>query len=129
LQLAPETLTRLTSWDWPGHVRELRNALEHAASVSSGPLLLPSHLPPSLRGGPDSAAIDRRLHNALAAWITARLKRPSPTYDVLHDELESRLLTVLLPHFENRPTRLAAALKMNRNTLRKRLGRDVTSEP
>jgi DNA-binding NtrC family response regulator len=128
LQLAPETLTRLTSWDWPGHVRELRNALEHAASVSSGPLLLPSHLPPALRGGPDSAAIDRRLHNALAAWITARLKRPSPTYDVLHDELESRLLTVLLPHFENRPTRLAAALKMNRNTLRKRLGRDLPVE-
>jgi DNA-binding NtrC family response regulator len=128
LQLAPETLSRLTSWDWPGHVRELRNALEHAASVSAGSLLLPSHLPPALRGGPDTAAIDRRLHNALAAWVNTRLKQPSLTYDTLHDDLESRLLAVLLPHFENRPTRLASALNMNRNTLRKRLGRDVPGE-
>ncbi|HWB03817.1 MAG TPA: sigma-54 dependent transcriptional regulator [Verrucomicrobiales bacterium] len=124
LEAAPETLTRLASWDWPGHVRELRNALEHAASVSSGPLLLPSHLPSSLRGTLDTASIDRRLHNALTAWAAARLKQPGINYDTMHEQLESRLLSVLLPHFENRPTRLAAALNMNRNTLRKRLGRD-----
>ncbi len=128
IRLAPETLTRLAACDWPGHVRELRNALEHAAAVSSGPLLLPTHLPPALRGGPDTAAIDRRLHNALASWTSTRLKQPSVTYDTIHDELENRLLSVLLPHFEHRPTRLASALKMNRNTLRKRLGRDLPPE-
>jgi len=128
LQLAPETLTRLRSYDWPGHVRELRNVLEHAAAHSTGALLQPSHLPPSLRGGPDTATIDRRLDNALTAWASARLKQSGIHYDTIHDELESRLLAALLPHFDNRPTRLAAALNMNRNTLRKRLGRDQTEE-
>lgn len=128
-QLAPETLARLTAWDWPGHVRELKNALEHAVSVSAGPLLLPSHLPPALRGGArDPSTLERRLDNALSAWAAAKLKQPGINYDALHDDIEGRLLAALLPHFDNRPTRLASALNMNRNTLRKRLGRDVPPE-
>lgn len=128
LELAPETLTRLRGYDWPGHVRELRNALEHAAAQSTGAVLQPSHLPPALRGAPDTVTIDRRLDNAIAAWAAVRLKQAGIHYDALHDELESRLLTALLPHFDNRPTRLATALNMNRNTLRKRLERDHPAE-
>jgi DNA-binding NtrC family response regulator len=127
LRLAPEVLTRLRNYDWPGHVRELRNVLEHAAAQSTGAVLQLPHLPPALRGGPDTAAIDRRLDNALDAWLSMRLKQPGIRYDALHGELEGRLLAALLPHFDNRPTRLAAALDMNRNTLRKRLGRDPSA--
>ena len=128
LQPAPETLTRLAAWDWPGHVRELRNVLEHAAAQCTGSIILPAHLPRGLSGGPDSATLDRRLDTALAAWVAARLKTPGIHYDAMHDELETRLLSALLPHFDNRPTRLAASLDINRNTLRKRLGRSDTQE-
>lgn len=129
LQPSPDFLARLASWDWPGHVRELKNALEHAVSVSPGPLLLPAHLPAPMRAPKDSAAPARRLDSALAAWVAARLRSDDPlSYDALHDDLEGRLLAALLPHFDNRPTRLAAALNMNRNTLRKRLGRDAAAD-
>ncbi len=35
----------LTRYSWPGNVRELRNAMERAALLSRGELILPEHLP------------------------------------------------------------------------------------
>lgn len=52
----------LQRYDWPGNIRELQNALEHAAIVSGGAYIEPQHLPANLwRDGkavseaPDSA--------------------------------------------------------------------------
>ncbi len=39
----------LTRYSWPGNVRELRNAMERAALLSQGELILPEHLPTKLR--------------------------------------------------------------------------------
>ena len=39
----------LTRYSWPGNVRELRNAMERAALLSRGELVLPEHLPSRLR--------------------------------------------------------------------------------
>src|SRR5262249_13201895 len=35
----------LASYRWPGNVRELRNAMERAALLSRGEIVLPEHLP------------------------------------------------------------------------------------
>jgi two-component system response regulator AtoC len=40
----------LQAYPWPGNIRELRNAIEHAFAVGVGPLLQASELPPELRG-------------------------------------------------------------------------------
>src|SRR5204862_1049572 len=45
LPLLPDTLRFLISLPWFGNVRELRNALEHAAIVARGGPLLPEHFP------------------------------------------------------------------------------------
>ena len=45
LPLLPETVRFLQSLPWLGNVRELRNALEHAAIVARGGPLLPEHFP------------------------------------------------------------------------------------
>src|SRR5262245_12018756 len=45
LPLPPETQKFLVSMPWLGNVRELRNALEHAAILSRGGPLLPEHFP------------------------------------------------------------------------------------
>jgi DNA-binding NtrC family response regulator len=47
--LAPETLAVLESFPWPGNLRQLENVVQHAVLVSSGPELLPAHLPPMVR--------------------------------------------------------------------------------
>ena len=39
----------LTRYHWPGNVRELRNAMERAALLSHGELVLPEHLPARVR--------------------------------------------------------------------------------
>ena len=39
----------LTRYAWPGNVRELRNAMERAALLSQGELILPEHLPTRVR--------------------------------------------------------------------------------
>ncbi len=41
----------LTRYAWPGNVRELRNAMERAALLSGGELILPEHLPAKVRQG------------------------------------------------------------------------------
>jgi DNA-binding NtrC family response regulator len=46
----------LTRYLWPGNVRELRNAMERAALLSLGELILPEHLPARVRAGGTAAA-------------------------------------------------------------------------
>jgi DNA-binding NtrC family response regulator len=45
----------LTRYTWPGNVRELRNAMERAALLSQGDLILPEHLPTKLRASAEVA--------------------------------------------------------------------------
>jgi DNA-binding NtrC family response regulator len=40
----------LPRYAWPGNVRELRNAMERAALLSMGEVILPEHLPSKVRG-------------------------------------------------------------------------------
>jgi DNA-binding NtrC family response regulator len=42
----------LQGYGWPGNVRELRNAMERAALLSRGEVVLPEHLPARLRASP-----------------------------------------------------------------------------
>jgi DNA-binding NtrC family response regulator len=46
----------LSHYAWPGNVRELRNAMERAALLSQGDLILPEHLPARVRAAADQAA-------------------------------------------------------------------------
>jgi DNA-binding NtrC family response regulator len=46
----------LTQYAWPGNVRQLRNAMERAALLSRGELILPEHLPARVRSVEPNAA-------------------------------------------------------------------------
>jgi len=46
----------LARYAWPGNVRELRNAMERAALLSLGDLILPEHLPAKVRSAVTAAA-------------------------------------------------------------------------
>src|SRR5262249_52264210 len=52
--LSPEALAALESYPWPGNIRQLENVVQHAVLVSTGPELLPQHLPQPLQ---DHAAL------------------------------------------------------------------------
>ena len=58
MSFSPEAMETLEHYDYPGNVRELENAIEHAITLSEGPVLTTSDLPVSLRVGrmlPDHA--------------------------------------------------------------------------
>ena len=44
-RFAASVTAALTRYRWPGNVRELRNAMERAALLSRGEIVLPEHLP------------------------------------------------------------------------------------
>src|SRR5262245_44461679 len=52
-RFAPSVTDCLERYAWPGNVRELRNAMERAALLSRGELILPEHLPARVRGTPE----------------------------------------------------------------------------
>jgi transcriptional regulator with PAS, ATPase and Fis domain len=45
LELSPESLACLMSYNFPGNIRELRNMLERASILADGKRILPEHLP------------------------------------------------------------------------------------
>jgi two-component system response regulator AtoC len=53
--LSPLTRSILASHSWPGNIRELKNVIDRAVVMCSGDAILPEHLPPQLREGPQLA--------------------------------------------------------------------------
>lgn len=125
LPLSLESLSALKAYSWPGNVRELATAMQHAAAVCSAPPVLPRHLPEAIAvTEQDSTHLDQALNRALVAWLDQKLtcaEELVPDYDTLLAQVEKPLLAELLVRFEDKPTRLAAALNMNRATLRRKL--------
>jgi transcriptional regulator with GAF, ATPase, and Fis domain len=56
-RLSPQALEALAAYDFPGNVRELRNAIEHAVILSAGEDLLPADLPRSMRPSSPSSSV------------------------------------------------------------------------
>ncbi len=49
LAFSPEATQRLERYDYPGNVRELENAIEHAVAVAEGAVIRPADLPAAIR--------------------------------------------------------------------------------
>jgi Nif-specific regulatory protein len=80
-QIAGETMRELTRYTWPGNVRELENCIEYAVLLCSGSLLLPEHLPQSVRtdmppGAPagDDTTLKNRIRQMESAVLLEALK-------------------------------------------------------
>lgn len=122
--LSAEAMALLKAHAWPGNVRELKAAMTHAAAVCSGTTLLPHHLPANLVKEEDANHLEDTMKRGLAAWLdqkTTGIDETMPAYDDLLETVETTMLETLLKRFDGKPTRLAAAMKMNRATLRRKL--------
>src|SRR5262245_11629972 len=73
LPLLPQTLRHLQSLPWFGNVRELRNALEHAAIVARGAPLLPEHFP-ALSTGFTPADRAAQLAEKIKQWLEEQIR-------------------------------------------------------
>jgi two-component system nitrogen regulation response regulator GlnG len=124
LPLPGETLSYLRGLPWFGNVRELRNALEHAAIVARGGPLLPEHFPNAgVATGPLSPA--EEVSSGVRRWLAERVRSngsaPSDLYGELLRVVEPALLDEVMTRLRGNRWAAAQWLGLNRATVRKKL--------
>jgi len=99
----PEADRRLREHPWPGNIRELANAVEHALVLGDGRRIRLEDLPASLRRPPEGAPGSR--------------ERGAPASPPTLEELEKRSIVQALQRTGGNRTRAARLLGVTRRTL------------
>jgi two-component system response regulator AtoC len=103
--IASSALSKLAAYGFPGNLRELRNAMEHAAAVCEGDLILPEHLPGRIGGAAIAESNSPGVREVNAAL----------------EEIERRRIEEALEVCGGNQTRAAELLGISRRTLVGRL--------
>jgi two-component system, NtrC family, response regulator AtoC len=109
--LSDQALACLKSYDFPGNVRELMNALERATAFCDGPEIRPVHLPERMRHRRQSTV------DANAPALPLLDGGELPTLGTL----EQRYIRLVLEHTGGNKRQAAALLGIGRRTLYRRL--------
>jgi two-component system nitrogen regulation response regulator GlnG len=128
-RLSPEALVELKRRPWRGNVRELRNALEHAATLAGSGVIAVEHLPPpaplALLSGESQGDDPNQIANLIARWTEVRLAS-GDAEGMLHEQLlaivEPPLIREALRRHHNQVAAAARELGLHRTTLKKKIG-------
>jgi two-component system nitrogen regulation response regulator GlnG len=119
-------LDALRQRPWHGNVRELKNAVRHAAVVARGRALMIEDFPPPKPGREAATdAADVTLDEVVRDWARKEIDHPSDMGTSLHERFlaaaEPSLLQIALEHTGGNRAKAAELLGMHRGTLRERL--------
>lgn len=128
-RLTAETVAELERRPWYGNVRELRNAIEHAALRARGGTILPEDLPAAvsqsfLGMGEAPAGSEAEISMLLKQWAEAQLTDPehaANVYEQLLALIEPPVMEVALEKFHGQCAPAARCLGLHRTTLSKKL--------
>lgn len=128
-RLSEETLIELQQRPWYGNVRELSNAIEHAALLARGgiisPELLPAPVSQSLMNSSELHPVDEAgIATQIRHWTEKKLsngKEKSELYEEFIHLVEKPLLETLLKNNNNQCAAAARILGLHRTTLKKKL--------
>jgi two-component system, NtrC family, response regulator AtoC len=112
LDLSPDAMDALLTYDWPGNVRELRTAIEHGVVMATGPRIRPRDLPMAVRQA--ASAVSARGISAPQAFG----EKASPLD--LH-ETEKKLIMRALATTNGNVTAAAKKLGISRRTLHRKI--------
>ena len=123
-RFSPEAMVFLERYDYPGNVRELENAIEHAVAVGEGDLLTPAELPTSIRSPRRLGRGEERADEAASATLAQVQAQAQAARDTrsLEDITREHVLRVLQRHHGN-ATSAARQLGVSRTTLWRMLKR------
>jgi two-component system response regulator AtoC len=115
LELAPDAMDALLTYDWPGNIRELRTAIEHGVVMATGKQITLRDLPTAVRqaASPATAGLPGGLSPTEAFG-----EKTSPLD--LH-ETEKRLIAQALAATNGNITAAAKKLGISRRTLHRKL--------
>jgi len=91
----------LLEYSWPGNIRELENAIEHALAMARGPLITPENLPVQVVMGEPA-----RKQEGTSQTLTSQAA-----------EVEKAAILAVLRKYHGNRTRAAAELGISRTTL------------
>ena len=119
-------LAALSERPWNGNIRELKNAVGHAAVVARGRTLSIEDFPPSKPGRDNRApSAAHSLESVVRHWTKRAIEQLDVSSDSLHAQFlaasEPGLLQVLLEHTGGNRAKAAELLGIHRGTLRDRL--------
>lgn len=127
-------LQTLQSRPWTGNVRELKNAVGHAAVVARGrPLMIDDFPDPKPSRGLSQENSGLSLHQAVRTWTQQTIAESSANSEPIHGlflaSTEPALLQVVLEHTRGNRAKAAELLGIHRGTLRDRLRAYGLEEP
>ena len=120
LGITDDALALLGTYDWPGNVRQLQNALFRAAVLCDGDGLTRADFPQIAQlalGRPAGGPVGGQASGA--AGVT--LFRPDGNLRAL-DEIEADVIRLAIGHYRGRMTEVARRLGIGRSTLYRKLG-------
>jgi two-component system nitrogen regulation response regulator GlnG len=123
--LTPEAVAELMERPWVGNVRELRNAIEHAAVVARGEPIRGEHLPARREvapGSPTGIPSDD-WSRGLEAWARSFDGADGSIYERFLELAEPALFRAVLERYGQNRAAAAQALGLHRGTLRQKLRR------
>jgi len=107
-RISPQAMNALCQYDWPGNVRQLRNAIEHALVMGSGKVLSLSHLPEYVTV---PATLERKRGSGFPT------PPPHEAAPMTLEEVERRHIETVLRACEGNKQRAATVLGISRSTL------------
>lgn len=105
--ISAEALAVLSSYNWPGNIRELRNVIERGVNIASGAELTPADLPPNLFAG-------------LAASTPPREPAKNGTFsqlDMVQNAHKLEMVKLLMEKYHGNKSLVAKELGIARTTL------------
>jgi two-component system nitrogen regulation response regulator GlnG len=127
-KLSKDVLDELSGRPWVGNVRELRNAIEHAAIVARGHPIRPEHLPRPATGIGSGASPDvREIDEWIAGWTEREAQTgstdstESSLYERFLELVEPPLLRAVLEQCRGNRAAAAEMLGIHRATLRQKV--------
>ncbi len=119
LGITDEAISLFASYDWPGNVRQLHNALFRASVLCDGDALTRADFPQiaaHAEGRPTTGS-----RTALAATSGITLFRSDGNLRAL-EEIEADVIRLAIGHYRGRMTEVARRLGIGRSTLYRKLG-------
>ena len=120
--LSPEAMAVLSTFDWPGNVRQLVNTCRRLTVTAPGREIKAEDIPTDLGGAPGPAKLQDEWTRQLTSWAEKRLAAgETPLLDDAMPEFERTLIRAALRKAEGGRQEAARLLGWGRNTLTRKL--------
>lgn len=123
---AAEAIDVINAYTWPGNVRELQSAVKHSLLEATGPVIVPTYLPDSVRSKPSTTSLVSETISTMGFDFAAMTRELlAAGKDDIHHRLisitEKEIFAEVLKHTDGNLTQAAKRLGITRTTLRSRL--------